>query len=493
MKNTLLLSFLLLYFHSLQSQCTDSSNYWDESWVSCQKTANPNPIRPVSHWLLYEFHENHNIDVSQIWNANRTGESNMGAAEVVIDYSSDGTTWVELGTYNFPQASESNDYTGFEGPNFQSNSIKKILITVLSTHGDGICASIAEARFGINNDACNGTVDACGVCDGPGETTWYIDEDGDGLGSNLTTQNSCTQPDGYVANSDDICDDGRLGFSDITSILIDNGCNACHLSATTSGFNFGTYESFSMGGNNCGSAITTGTTFVEIIRDGGVNCSNGMVNQPMNTYASGFLDETELATIQAWIDSGAHENCEDACPGVTVEYENNNSLPSTTQASNFIRAGNLNNTGNVVVQDNQNVTFQAANYISLEAGFSVETGGIFTTLLQACNDVQMTQENPSNTDGHAAKTTLEEVTAKVYPNPFRETLTVAYVLPRDDSPVTLTLYDLSGKAVQVLINKEVQSAGAYKVNFEPCNLTEGMYLCVLEVAGEMQVVKLVKE
>lgn len=38
-------------------------------------------------------------------------------------------------------------------------------------------------------------------------TTWYVDADGDGLGDAGTSQSSCDQPAGYVANSTDNCDD----------------------------------------------------------------------------------------------------------------------------------------------------------------------------------------------------------------------------------------------------------------------------------------------
>jgi len=54
--------------------------------------------------------------------------------------------------------------------------------------------------------------DECGVCGGPGEYTYYEDQDGDGLGDALSTTLSCSvvafeaqdsDVDGYVANNDD--------------------------------------------------------------------------------------------------------------------------------------------------------------------------------------------------------------------------------------------------------------------------------------------------
>ncbi|MDG2208727.1 MAG: FISUMP domain-containing protein, partial [Flavobacteriales bacterium] len=37
-------------------------------------------------------------------------------------------------------------------------------------------------------------------------TTWYIDADGDGLGESGTSQSACNQPNGFVADSSDNCD-----------------------------------------------------------------------------------------------------------------------------------------------------------------------------------------------------------------------------------------------------------------------------------------------
>lgn len=41
---------------------------------------------------------------------------------------------------------------------------------------------------------------------GDGCSTWYVDADGDGVGSNSQTQVACEQPTGFVATSGDLCD-----------------------------------------------------------------------------------------------------------------------------------------------------------------------------------------------------------------------------------------------------------------------------------------------
>lgn len=62
------------------------------------------------------------------------------------------------------------------------------------------------------DDVCAGTVDICGVCDGPGELTWYQDADEDGLGNPDVSQIACEQPTGYVDNADDNNDNGTSGL-----------------------------------------------------------------------------------------------------------------------------------------------------------------------------------------------------------------------------------------------------------------------------------------
>lgn len=63
-------------------------------------------------------------------------------------------------------------------------------------------------------------------------TTWYIDNDGDGLGDNATSQVACAQPAGYVAdntdaNDDDFDNDGVITANDCDDT--DNGVGAASL------------------------------------------------------------------------------------------------------------------------------------------------------------------------------------------------------------------------------------------------------------------------
>lgn len=87
--------------------------------------------------------------------------------------------------------------------------------------GDTQQACSAPAGYVANSTDCDDTdnsinaLDSCGVCGGSGPSTWYADADGDGLGDSSDSQSACTQPAGYVADSSDNCDDtAATNFND---------------------------------------------------------------------------------------------------------------------------------------------------------------------------------------------------------------------------------------------------------------------------------------
>ncbi|MFC2119710.1 aryl-sulfate sulfotransferase [Bacteroidota bacterium] len=66
-----------------------------------------------------------------------------------------------------------------------------------------------------------------------------------------------------------------------------------------------------------------------------------------------------------------------------------------------------------------------------------------------------------------------------YPNPFNPTTTIRYGI-KERSFVELRIYDILGKEVFILINKE-QNTGRYKVEFDASELTSGIYFYRLQV------------
>ncbi|MHC1738181.1 MAG: M14 family zinc carboxypeptidase [Ignavibacteriaceae bacterium] len=68
-----------------------------------------------------------------------------------------------------------------------------------------------------------------------------------------------------------------------------------------------------------------------------------------------------------------------------------------------------------------------------------------------------------------------------YPNPFNPSTVIAYRLP-EESRVILRVYDLLGREVSTLVNKE-EEAGEYSVEFDGRGLSSGIYFYRIETFG----------
>jgi Secretion system C-terminal sorting domain len=60
-----------------------------------------------------------------------------------------------------------------------------------------------------------------------------------------------------------------------------------------------------------------------------------------------------------------------------------------------------------------------------------------------------------------------------FPNPFNPSTTIKYELPKS-SEVTLSVYDMLGRQVSMLVNDR-RSAGVHEVKFDGSNLASGVY------------------
>jgi hypothetical protein len=75
-----------------------------------------------------------------------------------------------------------------------------------------------------------------------------------------------------------------------------------------------------------------------------------------------------------------------------------------------------------------------------------------------------------------------------YPNPFNPSTTIRFELPKA-SQVTLTVYDVLGREVSVLVN-ERRDAGDYEVKFDGSNLASGVYFYRLQAGSYVNAKKL---
>jgi hypothetical protein len=121
---------------------------WNESWISCQTSQNPNAERGEGHWILYDFGHTYRLGATHIWNVNAPEHLNDGFREFYIDYSQDGKSWKTLGQFALEQADGLSTYEGVDLTSFGGDTARFVLLTAQSNWG-GACSGIAEAKFEV--------------------------------------------------------------------------------------------------------------------------------------------------------------------------------------------------------------------------------------------------------------------------------------------------------------------------------------------------------
>lgn len=122
----------------------------DDSWISCALKTSPNPIRPNSHWIMYEFDSPQSIEGIQLWNSNLPEFSDIAIRQVAIDYSIDGVTWTDLGSHALSRPNGSAFYEGDIIDGLEAFTANYVLLTALETYGSQ-CAGLSEVKLSLTN------------------------------------------------------------------------------------------------------------------------------------------------------------------------------------------------------------------------------------------------------------------------------------------------------------------------------------------------------
>jgi hypothetical protein len=81
-----------------------------------------------------------------------------------------------------------------------------------------------------------------------------------------------------------------------------------------------------------------------------------------------------------------------------------------------------------------------------------------------------------------------------YPNPFNPTTTISFTVPNveatHESPLQLRVYDVLGREVATLVNKN-KKPGVYQVTFNAEDLSSGLYFYSIEVENFRAVKKMI--
>ena len=118
-----------------------------------------------------------------------------------------------------------------------------------------------------------------------------------------------------------------------------------------------------------------------------------------------------------------------------------------------------------------------------------ELGAMGSNLEVWIDAVHFIQFNASDVNSEKNIIVKDYKSEQNYPNPFNPTTTINFTIPTVGS-TKLSIYDVLGQEVVVLVNKEM-NAGSYKCQFDASNLTSGLYLYKLQSNDYSQAKKMI--
>ena len=307
-----------------------------------------------------------------------------------------------------------------------------------------------EVCNGIDDD-CNGLTDSAdpNVSD---NATWYADNDGDGFGNPQNSQQSCSQPSGFVSNSND-CDDNNSNVNpDAQEVCngIDDDCNG-------------------LTDNDDPNVSGNGTWYADNDGDG---FGNPQISQQNCSQPSGFVSNSDdCDDSNSNVNPDAQEVCngiDDDCNGLTDDDDPNVSstiiwyidndgdgfgnpnptltIPACTEPLGFV------NNSNDCDDSNPNINPDA---------LEIENNGID----EDCDGMDLI------TTSTADISTLE---IKIYPNPSNDIINIEVDRILN---YKVELLDLRGKILH-------RSSNSNEINVR--NLNKGIYLIIIKDSSTSQ-------
>ena len=104
-------------------------------------------------------------------------------------------------------------------------------------------------------------------------------------------------------------------------------------------------------------------------------------------------------------------------------------------------------------------------------------------------DIQLIKQEATGVSGHFGPKILSPFLMQNYPNPFNPATMIHYQIS-ENSFVILKIYDILGREVKTLINKQL-SPGEYFIKFDGSHLSGGLYLCNLNTGNYTSTRKLI--
>jgi hypothetical protein len=168
------------------------------------------------------------------------------------------------------------------------------------------------------------------------------------------------------------------------------------------------------------------------------------------------------------------------------------------ESGDFIKAGEMVDpgrpAGTYALMSNSEVHFKANTFIDLQPGFTVDAGAEFTAsidnvLIPPCPPMRKANPKLQDNDQLPLSSTFKFFQAS--PNP--STKEISFILGlKHSGPVSLMIYDVFGKLVNVVAENKYLDFGEYSYKYNLENLRSGIYFARLTSSNEAESIKFIK-
>lgn len=186
----------------------------------------------------------------------------------------------------------------------------------------------------------------------------------------------------------------------------------------------------------------------------------------------------------------AEVQIDDCCQENSVVIAAEAYLPLLTASQSFIETeeANIDETESIIiVSTNDIVYFEAADFIELNAGFETATNignGEFLAYIDDCSSELSSKREPI-LDNET------NVSLSLYPNPVDNIFYIEYYLD-NDSEVNASLFDVTGKLKDRMVENKFNLRGNQKVMFNIETLNSGLYIFKIQTDTWEKNVKILK-
>ena len=284
-------------------------------------------------------------------------------------------------------------------------------------------------------------------------------------------------PQMLLADSDIKVEVINLGpCATINSISASAACNG-----TAGEFNVTVTFDLTLEGSASGTATAT-------LNNGGGDNNSGAIADGTNTITISGVSTSDGGSSVTLVVNASGTNCNDpSAPTDMASYTaptSCSSCASTLTISNadvmadatYLAGSNINTStaSPPIIMSGVDIIFDAPTH-DLLAGFEVQAGATFETLLNGCAAVLTDDEGEENVE--VVVVNELPVPVAIAPNPTNTEATIFYDLP-EDTRVMITLVNMQGEHIKVLAN-ETQMAGQHNVRVNASDMPTGTYFVVV--------------